>query len=78
LAKAKFELEDKAVSDDISETPEERRGRFLRWAAKAHESAAKAPTPEARTEFMIIAESWKAMAERVGQQAESEKGDSPQ
>jgi hypothetical protein len=53
------------MSEDFAESPEQRRGRFLRWAAKAHESAAKSSTAETRNEFLAIANSWKSMADQI-------------
>jgi hypothetical protein len=51
------------VSDDDSETPQQRIGRFRRLAAKARESAAKSSTIQARDEFLKIANSWEGMAD---------------
>ena len=53
------------MSDDYSEAPEQRMGRFRRLAAKARESAAKSSTARAREEFLRIADSWDNMADAV-------------
>jgi hypothetical protein len=53
------------MSEDFADSPEQRLGRFLRWAAKAHESAAKSSTAETRNEFLAIANSWKSMADQI-------------
>jgi len=51
------------VSDEDSETPQQRIGRFRRLAAKARESAAKSSTVQASDEFLKIAGSWEDMAD---------------
>ena len=61
----KSSSEGEHVSEDSRESPEERRGRFLRWAARARESAAKSSTPEGRNNFLAIAKSWKSMADQI-------------
>ena len=55
------------MPDEFSETLEQKRGRFLRWAAKANASAAQSSNPEERSEFLNIARSWKAMADAISQ-----------
>ena len=52
-----------AMSDDDSESAQQRIGRFRRLAAKARESAAKSSTVQARNEFLKIAGSREDMAD---------------
>lgn len=53
------------VSEDYSETPQERVSRFRRLAVKARASAAKSSSAVEREEFLRIAREWDAMADSI-------------
>jgi hypothetical protein len=46
-----------------SETPEERRARYLRYAASADEMAFRCREVELRNAYLALAKSWKSLAE---------------
>jgi hypothetical protein len=48
------------------ETPEQRRGRYLRLAAEARENAGKTADRETKEAYLSLADAWLAMAHDVG------------
>jgi hypothetical protein len=54
----------------ITETPEERRNRYLKMAAKAEVAAAKIADPKAKAAWIDLAVSWMLMASEIPSQQE--------
>ena len=50
---------------DVKETPQERRERYLRLGAKAHELADRCPDRQVAAGFRDIARSWEALAREI-------------
>jgi hypothetical protein len=50
------------VESDIFESAEERRRRYIRMAIAAAAAAARAPLPEVRMAYLLVAESWSNLA----------------
>jgi hypothetical protein len=51
------------MGDFGTESPEERRARYLRLARAATDTAAKTPLPAAKEMYVRLAQAWVAMAE---------------
>jgi len=65
------------VEKDIVESAEERRARYTRMAIAAAAAAARAPLPEVRMAYLLVAESWSNLAKVEGERPLATGGDKP-
>jgi len=57
---------------DSSETPEDRRARYLRLSQEVEELASRCRDEEVRSAYLALSRSWRALAEAVGKSQKSE------